>query len=116
MTNSWPRFRIFIVRDGQAYGLLIKRRESDYGPEEARYFWLRKADGLAPTQEVVGACSRCHELLPSVYNQRFVCLLAGYSEAVARAGNLQINTDLVSKHLFEREVVPLAVGIRLAAG
>jgi len=36
MNTEWPEFRVFAIRDGQAFGLLVKRQQSQQEAEEAK--------------------------------------------------------------------------------
>jgi len=87
MAIEWPKFKVFAVKDGGAYGLLVKRQISVDQPEEERYFWFRDGEGLAPTLEIIQACDQCHELYHSVYEKRLIKELVNYASTVGQTGN-----------------------------
>jgi hypothetical protein len=98
MEKKTPRFRIFAVKDGDVYGLLVKRQLTDDQPEEQRYFWFRDPEGLAPTQEIMRACNQCHELRSSVYEKRLIKELVDYASIVDQTGNLMPVKSVAGKY------------------
>jgi len=119
MTSEWPKFKVFAVKDGGAYGLLVRRQMSRDQPEEQRYFWFSDGEGLAPTREIMQACDRCHELRHSLYEKRLVKELVDYASAVSQTGNMTVVKSVAVKyrdtkgfqglvdHFFERVNSPL---------
>ena len=117
MSGEWPKFKVFAVKDGDSYGLLIKRQLSTDVPEEQKYFWFRDAEWLAPTSEIMHACDKCHELSGSVYEKRLVKELIDYACAVDQTGNAGVLKSISGKypnikgyqglvdHFFERRRV-----------
>jgi hypothetical protein len=98
MEKKTPQFRIFAVKDGDVYGLLVKRQLTNDQPEEQRYFWFRDADGLAPTQEIKLACEQCHELSNSVYEKRLIKELVDYASILDQTGNLTPVKSVAGKY------------------
>jgi hypothetical protein len=113
MNQTWPKFRVYAVQDGQASGLLLKRKLSSDTPEEVSYFWLATPDGLGPTEEIIHAC-HTFQLSVSVETERFVRFLVKCTTLMARTGRVQVAAEAAWKghdgkdcqrlidHFFER--------------
>lgn len=119
MSDEWPKFRVFVVKDGMASGLLIERQMSLDARTEKNYFWLAVADGLTPTEEILKACDGIHELLGGECNRIFVELLIRFTTFVQKTGILKVRVTNIGKyfsgmkcqriidHFFERGDIQL---------
>jgi len=94
MGHRWPRFRVFVVKDGKEYGLLIWRKKSQHEPEEAGYFWLQADDGLTLTPEIAQVCQNRRQMLSdNRYNRRFVQLILNYVTTLSETGRVKVSVE-----------------------
>ena len=60
------QFRVFVICDGDCYGLLIEKMEPLSSVPQYAYFWHDGGKGLAPTEEIKRHCGEnCHKLVSS---------------------------------------------------
>jgi len=99
MSGAWPKFRVFVVKDGMASGLLIERQMSRDAPTEKNYYWLSAAQGLVPTEEIISECDIFHELSPGTCNVKFVELIVTFATFVHKTGKLKFEVSTIRKYL-----------------
>jgi hypothetical protein len=99
MSGAWPKFRVFVVKDGMASGLLVERQLSHDMPAEKKYFWLSSGEKLSPTTEILDTCQGFHEVIAGECNRSFMNLLIGFTTYVKQIGNLKVPPSILNKYL-----------------
>lgn len=78
-------FWVYLVKDGERHGLLLKRRAEPGGGTDHAYFFIDDGEGLVPNEAILGLCgSSVQGFTPNGDERRILDLLIRCSQFVSR--------------------------------